>query len=152
VLASDKALQSKWRAVKLQRKAKLAELVKKLTGDDIDINSMFDIQIKRIHEYKRQYLNVLSIIWRYKQLKKMTPAERKNAVPRVCMIGGKAASAYDMAKRIIRLVSRRGSAGRTEAVPPASKAMEEPLMPHCACIGLPLSTVYLPSVHMRVPV
>jgi len=108
-LASDKALQSKWRAVKLQRKAKLAELVKKLTGDDIDINSMFDIQIKRIHEYKRQYLNVLSIIWRYKQLKKMTPAERKNAVPRVCMIGGKAASAYDMAKRIIRLVTAVGA-------------------------------------------
>lgn len=65
-------------------------------------------QIKRIHEYKRQYLNILSIIWRYKQLKKMTPAERKNAVPRVCVIGGKAASAYDMAKRIIRLVTAVG--------------------------------------------
>lgn len=50
---------------------------------------MFDIHIKRIHEYKRQYMNLLSIIWRYKQLKKMTPAERKNAVPRVCIIGGK---------------------------------------------------------------
>lgn len=50
------------------------------------------LQIKRIHEYKRQLMNVLSIIWRYKQLKKMTPEERKKAVPRVCMIGGKAAS------------------------------------------------------------
>lgn len=49
-------------------------------------------QIKRIHEYKRQYMNVLSIIWRYKQLKKMTPEERKKVVPRVCMFGGKAAS------------------------------------------------------------
>ncbi len=47
------------------------------------------LQIKRIHEYKRQYLNVLSIIWRYKQLKKMSPEERKQAVPRVCVIGGK---------------------------------------------------------------
>ena len=66
-------------------------------------------QIKRIHEYKRQYLNVLSIIWRYKQLKKMTPEQRKaSAVPRVCVIGGKAASAYDMAKRIIRLVTAVG--------------------------------------------
>jgi starch phosphorylase len=49
-------------------------------------------QVKRIHEYKRQYMNVLSIIWRYKQLKKMSPAERKKVVPRVCVIGGKAAS------------------------------------------------------------
>jgi hypothetical protein len=66
-------------------------------------------QVKRIHEYKRQYLNVLGIIWRYKQLKKMSPAERKASVPRVCMIGGKAASAYDMAKRIIRLVTAVGA-------------------------------------------
>lgn len=50
------------------------------------------MQIKRIHEYKRQLLNVLSIIWRYKELKKMSPEERKKVVPRVCMIGGKAAS------------------------------------------------------------
>jgi len=54
--------------------------------------SVLLLQIKRIHEYKRQLLNVLSIIWRYKQLKKMTPEQRKQAVPRVCMIGGKAAS------------------------------------------------------------
>jgi starch phosphorylase len=54
--------------------------------------SVLHPQIKRIHEYKRQLMNVLSIIWRYKQLKKMTPEQRKQAVPRVCMIGGKAAS------------------------------------------------------------
>jgi hypothetical protein len=67
------------------------------------------LQIKRIHEYKRQYMNVLSIIWRYKQLKKMTPEERKKQVPRVCVIGGKAASAYDMAKRIIHLINAVGT-------------------------------------------
>lgn len=50
------------------------------------------IQIKRIHEYKRQLMNVLSIIQRYKELKAMTPEERKKVVPRVCMFGGKAAS------------------------------------------------------------
>lgn len=66
------------------------------------------MQIKRIHEYKRQYLNMLSVIWRYKQLKKMTPEERKSVVPRVVVVGGKAASAYDMAKRIIRLVTAVG--------------------------------------------
>jgi starch phosphorylase len=49
-------------------------------------------QIKRIHEYKRQLMNVLSIIQRYKEIKAMTPEERKKVVPRVCMFGGKAAS------------------------------------------------------------
>lgn len=66
------------------------------------------MQIKRIHEYKRQYLNMLSVLWRYKQLKKMTPEERAETVPRVVIVGGKAASAYDMAKRIIRLVTAIG--------------------------------------------
>ena len=53
-------------------------------------------------------MNVLSIIWRYKQLKKMSPEERKKQVPRVVVIGGKAASAYDMAKRIIHLINAVG--------------------------------------------
>jgi starch phosphorylase len=95
--------------VKQQKKQKLAALIKKVSGDDVDTNAMFDIQIKRIHEYKRQYMNVLSIIWRYKQLKAMAPAEREKVVKRVCVIGGKAASAYDMAKRIIRLVTAVGA-------------------------------------------
>ncbi|GLC52978.1 Transcription factor [Pleodorina starrii] len=106
--ASDKSFQAKWSAVKKAKKAKLAALIKKIHGDDVNQEALFDIQIKRIHEYKRQYLNVLSIIWRYKQLKKMSPEERRKAVPRVCVIGGKAASAYDMAKRIIRLVTAVG--------------------------------------------
>jgi glycogen phosphorylase len=63
------------------------------------------VQIKRIHEYKRQYLNMLSVLWRYKQL---SPEEREKVVPRVVVVGGKAASAYDMAKRIIRLVTAIG--------------------------------------------
>ena len=66
------------------------------------------VQIKRIHEYKRQYLNMLSVIWRYKELKKMSPEARAATVPRVVIVGGKAASAYDMAKRIIRLVTAVG--------------------------------------------
>ena len=65
------------------------------------------VQVKRIHEYKRQLLNVLSIIHRYDQIKKMSPAERRNVVPRVCIIGGKAAPGYEMAKRIIKLVGGR---------------------------------------------
>eukprot|EP00798_Chlamydomonas_sp_ICE-L_P021517 gene21517-28501_t len=88
--AEDKAFQAKWRAVKQTRKAKLAAMIKNIHGDDIPLNAMFDVQIKRIHEYKRQYMNVLSILWKYKQLKKMTPEERKKQTARVCVIGGKA--------------------------------------------------------------
>lgn len=61
--------------------------------------------MKRIHEYKRQLLNVLGIIHRYAAIKKMAPEERKSVVPRICVIGGKAAPGYELAKRIIKLVS-----------------------------------------------
>lgn len=56
-------------------------------------------------QYKRQLLNVLGIIHRYDRIKRMSPAERQNMVPRICVIGGKAAPGYEMAKRIIKLVS-----------------------------------------------
>ncbi|GFR50336.1 hypothetical protein Agub_g12544 [Astrephomene gubernaculifera] len=107
--ASDPAFQQRWAAVKSAKKERLAGLIKRVWGEEVNTAALFDIQIKRIHEYKRQYLNVLSIIWRYKQLKRMSPQQRLQAVPRVCVIGGKAASAYDMAKRIIRLVTAVGS-------------------------------------------
>lgn len=70
--------------------------------------AMFDVQVKRIHEYKRQLLNLLSIIDRYDRIKKMTPEQRKKMVPRVCIIGGKAAPGYEMAKRIIKLICAVG--------------------------------------------
>jgi starch phosphorylase len=106
--ADDKAFREQWRSVKRQNKAKLAAYLKELTGDDVPLDALFDVQIKRIHEYKRQLMNVLSVIWRYKQLKKMSPEERKKQTPRVVMIGGKAASAYDMAKRIVHLICKVG--------------------------------------------
>ena len=62
------------------------------------------MQVKRIHEYKRQLLNVLGIIHRYVRIKEGTVAERSKLVRRVVVIGGKAAPGYDMAKRIIKLV------------------------------------------------
>lgn len=74
----------------------------------VPTSSLFDIQIKRIHEYKRQYLNLISIISRYNAIKKASPEERKKFVPRVCIFGGKAASAYYMAKKIVRLVTAVG--------------------------------------------
>lgn len=79
--------------------------MKQLTGDDINMNALFDVQVKRIHEYKRQLLNILSVVLRYDSIKSMSPEDRKNVVPRVVIIGGKAAPGYDMAKRIIKLIS-----------------------------------------------
>ena len=90
--ADDAKLQARWRAVKRANKERLAAYIKATHGADVNIDALFDIQVKRIHEYKRQLLNVLSVIWRYKELKKMSPEERKKAVPRVVCIGGKAAS------------------------------------------------------------
>ena len=68
--------------------------MKKLTGVSIDPNSMFDVQIKRIHEYKRQILNVFYIIHRYFSIKEMSEKERKQVVPRTVIFGGKAAPGY----------------------------------------------------------
>eukprot|EP01023_Acetabularia_acetabulum_P010479 TRINITY_DN14767_c0_g3_i4.p1 TRINITY_DN14767_c0_g3~~TRINITY_DN14767_c0_g3_i4.p1 ORF type:complete len:878 (+),score=208.77 TRINITY_DN14767_c0_g3_i4:58-2691(+) len=107
-LANDPDFRKKWRDVKWENKRRLAAVIKQVSGDEVNLDAMFDIQIKRIHEYKRQLLNCLSIMWRYKQLKKMSPSERSQVVPRVSVVGGKAASAYDMAKRIIRLVTSVG--------------------------------------------
>ncbi|GIL74061.1 hypothetical protein Vretimale_4977 [Volvox reticuliferus] len=106
--ADDPAFQAEWREVKHAAKVKAAALIQRLTGVKVNTNAMFDIQVKRIHEYKRQLLNVMGIIYRYDQIKKMSREQRKNVVPRVCIIGGKAAPGYEMAKRIIKLVCAVG--------------------------------------------
>eukprot|EP00850_Spirogloea_muscicola_P022180 SM000281S10748 [mRNA] locus=s281:23326:29383:+ [translate_table: standard] len=101
--AADSSFQEKWHQVKQHNKAKLAKLIEKLCHVKVDTAALFDIQVKRIHEYKRQLLNILSVIYRYEQIK-----QRKGVVPRVIVIGGKAAPGYEMAKRIIKLVSAVG--------------------------------------------
>eukprot|EP00210_Caulerpa_lentillifera_P007275 g6957.t1 len=106
--AEDAEFRKKWKAVKQKNKARLAAKIKEATGDTVNTEALFDIQIKRIHEYKRQHLNIMSIIWRYLQIKSMSAADRSKVVPRVCVFGGKAASAYDAAKRMIRLVTAVG--------------------------------------------
>eukprot|EP00271_Cylindrocystis_brebissonii_P010351 TRINITY_DN26521_c0_g1_i1.p1 TRINITY_DN26521_c0_g1~~TRINITY_DN26521_c0_g1_i1.p1 ORF type:complete len:938 (+),score=229.50 TRINITY_DN26521_c0_g1_i1:58-2871(+) len=106
----NKELQEEWVAAKKARKAKLAVYLKEKTGYVVNENSMFDIQVKRIHEYKRQLLNILGIIYRYKKMKEMTPEERVKAyVPRVCLFGGKAFATYWQAKRIVKLVTDVGA-------------------------------------------
>ena len=101
-LAEDAQFRKAFRKVKHKNKVKLANKIEELMGIKINPNSMFDIQIKRIHEYKRQLLNILHVITLYNRIRK---GKAKNAVPRVVIFGGKAAPGYWMAKLIIRLIN-----------------------------------------------
>ncbi|CAI5534681.1 unnamed protein product, partial [Closterium sp. Naga37s-1] len=101
----DPLLQTQWMQVRRQNKARLAAYIEGISGIKVSIDAMFDVQVKRIHEYKRQLLNVMSIIHRYDCIKKMSPEDRKRVVPRVCLLGGKAAPGYDLAKKIVKLIS-----------------------------------------------
>lgn len=114
--ADDKQLQSEWAAAKLANKIRLAAYILDVTGVKIDpYNSLFDTQIKRIHEYKRQLLNIMGVIYRYKKIKEMSPEQRKRVVPRTVMIGGKAFATYAQAKRIVKLVTDVGAVVNTDA-------------------------------------
>uniref|UniRef100_A0A0D6QRA2 Alpha-1,4 glucan phosphorylase n=1 Tax=Araucaria cunninghamii TaxID=56994 RepID=A0A0D6QRA2_ARACU len=106
--ATNPRLQNEWRKVHRLNKSRLAEYIEEISGLKVSIDAMFDVQVKRIHEYKRQFLNVLSIIHRYDCIKRMTSEERRKVVPRVCLIGGKAAPGYEIAKKIIKLIHAVG--------------------------------------------
>ena len=103
--ADDAEFHKLWREVKLTAKRRLASIVEQRTGVKIEPDTLFDIQTKRIHEYKRQHLNVLHILTRYLSLKK-NPHDDMPA--RTFIIGGKAAPGYTMAKLIIKLVNAVG--------------------------------------------
>lgn len=102
----DKEFRREWAHIKSMNKLRLARLIKDVTGYDVDPNSLFDVQVKRIHEYKRQQLNIFGVIHRYLTIKAMSAAERKKVVPRVSIFGGKAAPGYWMAKTIIHLINK----------------------------------------------
>ena len=103
--AGDAAFHQDWRAMKLAAKRRLAERIKDRTGIVVDPDSLFDIQVKRIHEYKRQHLNVLHIITLYNRIKQNPNI---NLTPRTFIFGGKAAPSYYMAKLVIKLISSVG--------------------------------------------
>ncbi|WP_039168449.1 glycogen/starch/alpha-glucan phosphorylase [Gallibacterium anatis] len=98
----DEAFLSDFQRVKFSNKQRLAEYIKYHLGIEVNPKALFDVQVKRIHEYKRQLLNVLHIIYRYNQILKNPDADW---TPRVFIFAGKAASAYHTAKKIINLIN-----------------------------------------------
>ncbi len=100
-LAEDPDFRREWRDIKLANKKRLALLTRRLTGERVDPAAIFDVQVKRIHEYKRQLLNILHAVTLWLKLKE-EPEFRMH--PRVFFFGGKAAPAYKTAKMIIRLI------------------------------------------------
>ena len=104
-LADDVEFQSQWREVKFANKRRLAALIAERTGIVVDPGSLFDVQVKRIHEYKRQHLAVLHILTLYLRLRRDPKA---NVPARSFIFGGKAAPGYFLAKRIIKLINAVG--------------------------------------------
>jgi starch phosphorylase len=103
--ANDTTVLDRVRAIKHDNKIKFANLLYQKTGKKIDTHSVFDVQIKRLHEYKRQLLNAMNIIGLYLDLKENPNLDMQ---PQTFLFGAKAAPGYDMAKRIIKLLCMLG--------------------------------------------
>ena len=104
--ANDAKFVNKFMQIKKDNKLRLKKWVKEHTGFDIPVDALYDVQVKRIHEYKRQLMNILYIIYRYLCILDTPQHERASKwVPRVVMIGGKAAPGYHNAKAIIKLIT-----------------------------------------------
>ncbi len=100
--ADDRDFQSEWRHAKLANKVRLARVLEEKTGIPVPVNMLFDVQVKRIHEYKRQLLNVLHAIHLYDSIRLGTADDLP---PRAIIIGGKAAPGYVMAKNVIKCIN-----------------------------------------------
>ncbi len=98
--ADDAEFRKDWRSVKLANKVRLARAIEKKTGLEVNPASIFDVQVKRIHEYKRQLLNVLHAVHLYDRIRR-----GDEIVPRTIIIGGKAAPGYEMAKSVIKCIN-----------------------------------------------
>jgi starch phosphorylase len=103
-LAEDAKFREQWRKVKHARKVKFATLVQQRTGQGVNPETLFDVQVKRLHEYKRQLLNILHVITLYNRIRK-DPKAKAKVTPRTVIFGAKAAPGYVTAKLIIKLIN-----------------------------------------------
>ncbi len=101
-LAEDPAFRAEFRAIKRENKVRLAQTIRGLCGETVDPDSLFDVQVKRLHEYKRQLLNAMHIVARFLQIK---ADPDRDIVPRTFIFGAKAAPSYHWAKRVIKLIN-----------------------------------------------
>jgi starch phosphorylase len=136
-LAEDSPFQTRFREAKLTAKTRFADWLKSATGQIIDPASIFDCQVKRIHEYKRQLLNVLHIIILYDRMCKDPNLELP---PRTFLFAGKAAPAYTLAKLIIRLINEVGA--KIEAEPAMRKRLKVVFVPN---YGVTLAERLIPA-------
>ena len=100
--AEDPVFRKKWTELRRASKQRLVDYKKEEHNIEINVDALFDVQVKRIHEYKRQILNVLHVIYLYDRIKR---GDTQNWVPRCVLIGGKAAPGYVMAKKTIKLIN-----------------------------------------------
>ena len=102
VYADDEKCQKEFMNIKYQNKIRLANYIKEHNGVEVDPRSIFDVQVKRLHEYKRQLLNILHVMYLYNELKKNPEMDM---VPRTFIFGAKASAGYYIAKSIIKLIN-----------------------------------------------
>ena len=100
--ADDAEFRRQFRGIKRTNKQRLADEIMRRTGVELNVDSLFDVQVKRIHEYKRQLLNLLYVVTRYQRIRENP---RADVVPRTVIFAGKAAPGYAMAKAIIKLIN-----------------------------------------------
>ena len=104
-LVEDEEARREFMEIKYQNKVRLAKYIKEHNGIDVDPNSIFDVQVKRLHEYKRQFMNILHIMYLYDRLKKNPDMP---FYPRTFIFGAKASAGYERAKAIIKLINSVG--------------------------------------------
>ena len=123
--ADDSAFRDRWRAVKQANKAALVDYVRARTGVIFDTAALFDVQVKRIHEYKRQLMNVLHVIHLYDRICR---GDAEGMMPRCVLIGGKAAPGYHVAKMIVKLIN--DVAAVVNAEPKAAELLKFVFLPN----------------------
>lgn len=102
VFVDDERAQQEFRSIKFKNKVRLAHYIKDHNGIDVDPNSIFDVQVKRLHEYKRQLLNILHVMYEYNRIKEHPEIQ---VIPKTYIFGAKAAAGYKIAKLTIKLIN-----------------------------------------------